>query len=301
MDGIRRYTWIGVLAAMALGLTWELPGGLPHWVVQGLLMTLLLLSCLELRPMDLAREALNGWAANLMVLAVVFLAVPLLLLPLRRLLAPATYAGLVLAGSMSTGLGVIFLAGLLGGSRSRALVLAVTASVLAPVAVPSVMSAFASRSVEIDFLAMSARTAFIVFVPLAAALALGRTAPGRWLSRHREAPSLAIFFTMIVVLVSTVRHIALLDPGRSLSLLALACALSLVCAGLAILAGGNRRQRITFAIAAGYRNFTLSTVLALTLFDEEVALPSVVYVLAGNLLVIGIQLLAPRRRGKGSA
>lgn len=281
---------------MAAGLSWDLPGRLPHWVVQGLLMMLLLLSCLELRPADLARQALGGWAGNLTVLAVVFLAAPLLLLPLRGLLAPPIYAGLVLAGSMSTGLGVIFLAGLLGGSRSRALVLAVTASVLAPVAVPSVMSAFASRSVEIDFLAMSARTAFIVFVPLAAALALGRTAPGRWLSRHREAPSLAIFFTMIVVLVSTVRHIALLDPGRSLSLLALAGALSLACAGLSALAGGDRRQRVTFAIAAGYRNFTLSTVLALTLFDEEVALPSVVYVLAGNLLVVGIQLLVPQSR-----
>jgi len=290
MESVRRYTWVGVLAGMVLGLSWGLPGQVSHGFLQGMLMTLLFFSCLELRPRQIIRDAGDDWARNASVVLVNSLASPLMLLPFRSHFAQATYTGLILSGSMSAGLGVIFLADLLGGSPSRALVLAVTSSVLAPISVPTVVYAFAARSVSIDFLAMSGRTAFIVFVPLVAAVLLGPTAAGGRLLRLKGPASLLIFFTMIVTLVSSVRQLVLSSIRESLMLISVVALLSVICAGLGMLSGKNPRQRMTFAIAASYRNFTLATVLALTLFDEEVALPCVIYVLVGNLMVVALQL-----------
>ena len=291
MESVRRFTWAGVLAAMTLGLVWDLPGRAPHWVLQGLLMSLLFLSCLELRPGQVLRDARRGLARNaLLLLVVVILASPLMLLPFRGAFDPQTWTGMMLAGTMSTGLGVIFLADVLNGSPSRALVLAVLSSVLAPLTVPAVVSVFASRTVRIDALAMSARTAFIVLLPLAAAMATGPTALGRRILRAKGPVSLAIFFGLIVTLVSSVSDLVLQSPARSLRLLGVVAALSVACALLGMLIAKGARQRMTFAIVASYRNFTLATVLALTLFGDKVALPCVIYVLVGNLMVVALQL-----------
>ena len=45
-------------------------------------------------------------------------------------------------------------------------------------------------------------------------------------------------------------------------------------------------------MVAGFRNSTLATVLVLTVFGESVALPSVMFVITGNLMVITLQLLS---------
>ncbi len=287
-----------MIAAMALGLLWKTPGRVPHWVLQGLLMSLLFLSCLELRPAGVLRDAGRDLPRNVLLLLVVMLAAPLMLLPFRGAFDPQTWTGLVLSGTMSTGLGVIFLADILNGSPSRALVLAVVSSVLAPVTVPAVVSAFASRSVSIDALAMSARTAFIVLVPLAAAMLTGPTALGRSILRTKGPVSLAIFFALIVTLVSSVADLVLENPVRSLELIGVVAVLSVACAGLGLLIARGGRQRMTFAIVASYRNFTLATVLALTLFGDRVALPCVAYVLVGNLMVVILQLAGGRVTGK---
>lgn len=290
MESVRRFTWAGVLAAMTLGLVWDLPGRAPHWVLQGLLMSLLFLSCLELRFGQVLREARRGLARNALLLVVVILASPLMLLPFRGAFDGQTWTGMILAGTMSTGLGVIFLADVLNGSPSRALVLAVLSSVLAPLTVPVVVSVFASRTVRIDALAMSVRTAFIVLLPLAAAMATGPTALGRRILQAKGPVSLAIFFGLIVTLVSSVSDLVLQSPARSLRLLGVVAALSVACALMGVLIGRGARQRMTFAIVASYRNFTLATVLALTLFGDRVAIPCVIYVLAGNLMVVALQL-----------
>lgn len=294
METLRRHSWLGVLVAMALGLLWALPGRIPHDVLQGLLMCLLFLSCLELRPRSVLVDALGSWRSTLSVILVVSLASPLLLLPFRWAFDADTYTGLILAGTMSTGLSVIFLSELLGGSPGRALVLAVISSVLAPFSVPAVVSVFAGGQVQIEFLSMTARTSFIVFVPLAAAIAVGNTGAGRRILKVREPVSMIIFLTMIVTLVSSVRHLILESPMRSVLLLGVVVALSLLCAGLGALAGRDGRERITFAVVSSYRNSTLATVLALTLFDEAVALPPVIFVLAGNIMVVALQLTGGR-------
>ena len=293
MGTLRRYNWLGILLATALGLLWAFPGRIPRSVLQAMLMTILFLSCLKLRPGDILRDALESWRRTLAVLLTVCLVSPLLLLPFRGLFQSDTYTGLILSGTMSAGLGVIFLSELLGGSPGRALVLAVVSSVLAPFTVPSVVALFAGGEVQIDFAAMSARTAFIVFVPLAAAVPAGRTSAGRWLLKIRRTVSQLLFFTMIVTLVSSVRHIILHDPLHSLLLTVVVTLLSLVCAGLGVLAGRGEKEKMTFAIVASFRNSTLATVLALTLFGEAVALPPVIYVLVGNLMVVGLQLFYP--------
>lgn len=293
MDELKRYNWLGVLLAMVLGLIWALPGRVPKSVLQLMLMTILFLSCLELRPGAILRDALESWRRTLVVILTISLASPLILLPFRGLFDADTYTGLILSGTMSAGLGVIFLSELLGGSPGRALVLAVISSVLAPFTVPSVVSLFAGGDVQIDFAAMSARTAFIVFVPLAAAVPVGRTSAGRWLMKIKRTVSQLLFFTMIVTLVSSVRHIILHDPLHSLLLTVVVTLLSLFCAGLGVLAGRGEKEKMTFAIVASFRNSTLATVLALTLFSEEVALPPVIYVLVGNLMVVGLQLFYP--------
>ena len=292
MKSTRGYGWIGILAATVLGLVWSLPGRVPHGVLQGLLMLILFFSCLELRPRVLLMEAGREWRPILAMLALLSLLSPLLVLPFRSFFDAGTYTGLILAGTMSTGLAVIFLSEQLGGSPGQALILAFISSVLAPVTVPAVVSLFAGGSVPIDFLEMSARTAFIVLVPLAAAVATGHTAAGRKLGRIRGPVSRVIFVTLIVTLVSSVRHLVLLDPARSMGVFCVAVVLSLVCAALGMLIGRGGRQKMTFAVVAGFRNSTLATVLALTVFDESVALPSVMFVITGNLMVITLQLFS---------
>lgn len=51
---------------------------------------------------------------------------------------------------------------------------------------------------------------------------------------------------------------------------------------------------MTFAIVAGFRNSTLATVLALTVFGESVALPPVMFIITGNLIVVTLQLFSRR-------
>jgi len=60
--------------------------------------------------------------------------------------------------------------------------------------------------------------------------------------------------------------------------------------------GRNKKEDITWAVVGTYKNFTLSSVIALSMFGPLAVLASVVYSILDNVILAPLQAIARRKK-----
>lgn len=293
---IKEFTWLIILVAMGFGLLYPNFGLAIQPYLSYLLMILMFLSCVNIEFVR-AWKHLKKIRKIVVSMLIIFVCSPLILLFFRKYFNDEIFLGMIIASVAPAGMSVVFLAKLLGGSDAKSLVIMFLSNLLAILMLPLLVWFFANTKVEIDVMSMLVNTLKLVMVPLVLAMFLRKYIVIRKIVESDGAYfSVIILFLLVIGVVSSVRSVILADINQSLRLTVLVTFLVLINFYLGMLLGSDTKAKITYAISNSYKNFTLTTVIALSLFNPTVALPSVVYTLVNNLLIAPAQWWFKNRR-----
>lgn len=291
---IKEYTWLIILATIAFSLLYPAPGLMLKPTVFYLLMGLMFISTLNVRPLEIVKNCKN-FHKKLIILAIIHLLSPLLILIFKPILTEELFLGFIIATVIPSGLAVVFLSKHYGGNETISLVITTISNVLSPITVPLLVFLFAQTSIEIDYLSMIRTMLTLVVIPLVLAQIVQRTPIKKPLNDASVYISIVLLTLIIIGLISPIQATIFSQPLLALYLFLVICTLHVIHFLLGYALGKTHAERISYGISASYKNFTLASTLALTLFGPMVALPPLMYALVNNLLLVPMQLFFTQR------
>ena len=262
------------------------------------LMILMFLSCLDI---DLKEfwEALKDFKIQALILLIVHLVSPLIILIFfRKFLSDEIFLGLILASVIPAGRASVFLVSIYGGKPVTALVISSISNALSPITVPFLVWLFAKTSIKVNPVEMGVAILWLVAVPIAAAILVRWLGWAKYLIKSASGLSTIFLFLIIIGIISPIRQVIIDNWEKSIWLVGLVMGLISFDFWLGWKIGKTKKDKITLAVTSSYKNYTLGTLVALSLFNPVVALPSIIYTITNNLLLIPIQILSRKNRVK---
>lgn len=287
-------TWLIVLIAIVLSFIFPEPGLFLKPYLSYLLMALMFLSCLDISLHAIFKE-LKDFKRKLLMLGVIHLISPIIILLLKPWLSEEIFLGLILASVMCSGMSIVFLAELYRGAAADALVLTTISNVLSPLIVPFLVWVFAKTLIKIDPLTISWTMVKLVVLPIILASIVRELNWRRKFHHHEADLSIIILFVIILGVISPLRETLMVHWGEAIRVSILVIVLNAIGGLLGYRLGRTRAEKITFTLAGSYKNYVLSLILALSLFNSLVALPALVYTLINNASLIPLQWIFSRK------
>lgn len=294
MNLIRKNTWFVVLLAITVGFIFPKTGLQLKPFLNYFLMALMFLSCLDINLKDIS-ESFVEYKKQILVLLIVHLASPLLVLFLKDYLSPEIFLGLILASTVSAGRSAVFLSNIYGGEPSKALVVTSISNIISPIVVPLVVWGLAHTAIRMNPMEMGGTILKLVIVPIVFAIIFRYFGLAKHLIKSSPSVSVLILFLIIWGIISPIKHIILGDLNQSFGLFFIVILLILIDFGLGFMIGSKKSEKITWAISSSYKNYTLATLIAMSLFSPIVALPAIIYTICNNLLLIPLQLIVSKK------
>lgn len=256
-------------------------------------MILIFLSCLEI---DLSQiwQTLKQPKLLFFELLIVHLASPILIyFLLKPFISPELFLGLILVSTVPVGRSAVFLSNLFGGLPEKALVISSLSNLISPLTLPLITYYFAQSTIKFDVIEMSSSMAIIIVVPFFLALILRHFNPIKKIIPHQTNISTVLVAIIVWGIIAPIHNQITSHLYLSLTLTLLSLILMSVNFGLGYLLGTNKSEKITYAISATYKNYSLATIIASITFPGliMVALPSLIYSISNNLLLLPLQFL----------
>lgn len=295
IETVRKDAWFIILIAIAISFVYPPIGFVLKPALPWLLMALMFFSSLGIDLKQVVKQ-LKNFSHILRVLLIIHIASPILVLFVRPLLSDELFLGLILASVTSSGLSVVFLSQLYGGKPADALAITSLSNILSPITIPFLVFVFAQTSITVDPIAMAFTIFKFVILPLVAAKLIQLTPLYTPIKKIKTPLSLGVLFFLIIAIISPVQQILLEDINRSLMLAGIVIGLSIITFILGWILSKQKTRKITYAICTSYKNFTLATVVALSLYSPLIALPAAMYTLINNVLLIPLQLLLLKKK-----
>lgn len=288
MNFFKHNIWAVVLLGLLFSFILPPIGILMSPFVQLFFMVIMFFSTLNISIRKVMTE-IHHPSKILISLFLIHLASPLLLLPLRGFFSEEIFLGLILASVVPSGISVVFLSKLFGGDPSRSLVITTISSLLSPITVPVLILLFAQTSIAISPFAMALTITKLVILPFCLARIVAQTKYKKSLDRYTLQVMLITLFLIIIGIISPLTKYVLSTLPLFMVLSGLVTVLNVILflAGFSI--GSTHEAKASYGITATFKNFTLSTVLALSLFNAEVALPAIAYSVINSFLLIPMQ------------
>lgn len=189
----------------------------------------------------------------------------------------------------------MFLSDLLGGEPPKALLIVTLVHLLSPLLIPLVVWAIALQEVAASFGAMAFLIAKLVILPLALAQVAKYLKLSKRLSAFSVSANIFLLFILIWGTIAPVRNFIFGNLWQSLMLLLTVILAVAIGLALSIWLGRTKKEDITFTIVDTYKNFTLSSVIALSLFGPAAVLGSVAYNVVDN---VGLAIFSSWSRKK---
>lgn len=287
---IKNNTWAVILLAILFSFVFPNFGSKLNPYLNYLLCVLTFLSCLDLKVKEII-DSLSDFKAISLSLLIIHLASPLIVFLLRDFFSPEIFLGMVIATTIPAGRSAVFLCNIYGGQPLKALVTTSLSNMISPITVPLIVWLLAHTVIKIDPISMGKTIVWMVILPLIAAYLFGKTRPGQKLNRHSSPISTFVLFLIILGIISPIKNVIIQNPTLTFALLIIICVLILVNFYLGAHLKSNPSEKITYALSCSYKNYTLATLLSLSLFSPTVALPAIIYTIANNLMLIPIKAL----------
>ena len=295
MKFLQKYFWVIVLASIALGFIWPEPG---LYLKPYLLYTLMLmmgLSCLKIDVKQL-KHVSKDWWRYLVLLAQVFLLPTFIAFFFQGVLEKDIFIGLIIASAAPAAAATVFTSDLLGGESAKALVASTLTYLVSPIVMPLVVLLFASQVIKVDFWAMVLLVTQVMILPLAIAQIVRR-----FKFHEIIIPKIMIINTLLLVIltwgiIAPTRDLILKNPAQVMILFGVVAVIVLVEIILSIWFGRTKKEDITWSVVDTFKSYTLSSVIALSLFGPLAVLGSVVYSIVDNLAIVGLNWWFKRRR-----
>jgi len=291
---LKKYTWVIIFAGIIFSFLFPEIGINFKPYLNYLLGFILFLSCLDLNFREILGSLID-FKAQALVLAITHLVTPIIVFFLRDYFSPEIFLGLIIAATLPAGRSAVFLCNLYGGNPSKALTVTSISNALSPITVPALVWVFAHTTIKVDTLQMSYTILYLVIIPLILALLVGKTKVGKSLNQFATPASTISLFFIILGIISPLRSIIFSNLLLSLILLLIVCLFCIINFFLGTLIKTDLTDKVTYGLSSSYKNYTLGTILSLSVFSPIVALPSIAYTVANNILLVPLQFLLNRR------
>lgn len=295
LDFIRKNTWFLILIAILISFLWPASGFLLKPYLNYFLMGIMFLSCLDIDLKEF-KNSFKNFRKQAIIILTSQLVGPIIILLLRPFLSDELFLGLILAAAIPIGRSSVFLSKIFGGDAIIPLVSSSISNALSPFTVPFLVLIFARTSIKIDPIQMGSTILWLVLVPIILAILVRMTGKVNFLIKQSSSLSTLLLFLIIIGIIGPLRETILSNWMSSLFLMLLIAALMIINFWLGWKIGKKREEKIALAITASYKNYTLGTLVALTMFTPVVALPSIIYTITNNLMLIPIQFFIEKKK-----
>lgn len=293
---LAKNTWLVIFVAIVISFAWPGFGEILNPYLNIFLMVLMFLSCLDIDLKEFIK-ALEDFKIQFLILLIVHLVSPLIVLVfLKGFLSEEIFLGLILASVIPAGRASVFLVSIYGGKPETSLVISSISNALSPIVVPFLVWLFAKTSIKINPVEMGTTILWLVAVPILAAILVRWIGLAKYLVKQASGLSVIFLFLIIIGIISPIRQVILDNWEKSIWLIVIVIGLISFDFWLGWKIGKTKADKITLAVTASYKNYTLGTLVALSLFNPVVALPSIIYTITNNLMLVPIQILTKRNK-----
>jgi bile acid:Na+ symporter, BASS family len=292
---IRKNTWFLILLAILVSFLWPIIGFKLKPYLNYFLMGIMFLSCLDIDLKEV-KENFKNFEKQTAAILISHLVGPIIVLLLKPFLSDEIFLGLILATVIPIGRSAVFLSKIFGGETTTPLVASSVSNALSPFTVPFLVLIFAKTSIKIDSLQMSSTILWLVLVPIVLAVLVRMTGKVNFLIKESSNFSTLLLFLIIIGIIAPLRETILSNWLNSIFLMVLIAILMMINFWAGWKIGKKREEKIALAITASYKNYTLGTLVALSMFTPIVALPSIIYTITNNLMLIPIQFFIERKK-----
>ena len=286
-----------VLAAVAFGFIFPGPGIFLKPYLVYLLMIMMFFSCLKIELKEMKKIPENWWRF-LILLVIIFFIPSMIIYFFHFWLEDMIFVGLIIAAAMPAGISIVFLSDLLGGEPIKALVVTTLTHILSPIVTPLVIWLFARKIVNIDFGSMVVLIGQLVIVPLILAQVVKRLSIYNKVLKVGGSLNLILLFLLVWSSIALARAPILENIYQFFISFFVVLLLLVVTVIFSVWFGRSRSEDITWAVSGTYKNFTLASVVALTMFGPVAMVGAAVYDVLDNLLLIPIKWWAVKNNPK---
>lgn len=288
MNFLKRHTWSVILLGVIISFAMPVFGILMSPFLHPLFMMLMFLSTLSINFSHVVSD-LKHPKKIILLLILIHLVSPLIVFATRFMFTQELYVGLIIATSVPSGISAIFLTHIFKGDTTQALITTTLSSLLSPLLVPLSIRLFAGSSINVDTFGLIMTSAKLIIVPFICAQYISRTSLQKTLTKHSDTLNVALLFCIIIAILSPVR--SYLTESLLLTLFLSTFIATLIVANFALgfALGKTLPEKIAGGLNAGFKNFALAMVLALTYFNGVVALPPIIYALVTSVLLIPLE------------
>jgi len=246
------------------------------------------LSCIKIDPKNF-RHLHKEWWRYLVILSFIFLVPTVCVYLFKSLVSSEVFIGLLIAAAVPSAVSVVFIADLLGGEPVKALVATTLAHLVSPIVTPFLVWFFAREIIQVDFVGMLILIIKLVIIPLVLAQIIRKIELHKHIVPNVSGINSILLFILIWGIIA---------PGKELlwnnhrqfffAILAVSAAL-LVETIVAIWFGRTKKEDITLVVVDSYKNFTLASVIAWSMFGPLALVGAVAYGVMNNLMIAPLQ------------
>lgn len=293
MKFTQKYFWLTILIGVLLAFIWPMPGLIIKSYLVYLLGLMMFLSCLKIELKDLGKIK-NDWWRFLILMIFIFILPPTLtyLAKLFIIKDEMIFVGMMLAAAVPCGISVVFISDILNGDPAKALTATTLAHLISPIITPAIVWFFAHKIIEVKFIDISILILKLVIIPLAAAQIIKYLNWQKTLSKISGTVNIYLLVLMLWGIMAPVRNLIMEKWQNSLLIVFVAIIIMLINAVLSAKFGRDKKEDITWMVVSTFKNFTLSSVIAMNMFGPVALLGSVAYGIVSNLSMIPMELLS---------
>lgn len=238
-------------------------------------------------------------------LFILHLAMPLIALGFGHLTFPGdayTITGLILAAAIPTGVSSFVWVSIYKGNIALTLSIILIDTILAPFAVPGILSLLIGESVHLDAAAMMSSLFWMIVVPSLLGMLLNEWTKGGvalvWTQRLNPFSKLAMAMVVAIngsVVAPYLANFNLRLAGLAVVIITLASTGYLLSYCFSILLGWTEADQVAIIFNGGMRNISAGAVLAVSYFPAPVAVPVVLGMVFQQMLASLVGFLLGRR------
>ena len=293
MKFTQKFFWLIILIGLSLSFIWPTPGLIIKPYLIYLLGTMMFLSCLKINLKDLS-EVKNNWWRYIILMFLIFIIPPTLvyIAKLFFIKDEMLFLGIILSASVPCGISVVFISDLLHGESHKALITTTLAHLISPILTPAIIWFFAHKIIEINFLEINILILKLVIIPLVLAQLFKYLNWHKTLTKISNTTNSYLLILMLWGIISPVRNIIINNWQTTLMVFLISAVIMAINTLISAKFGRNKQEDMTWMIASTFKNFTLSSVIAINLFGPIALLGAIVYGIVSNLFMIPMQLLS---------
>jgi len=295
MLNIRKYFSAIVLVTIATGLLFPGPGLFLKSYLTYILMAMMSVSLLkvDLKELNLVR---NDWYRYILIMFLIFILPTFLVWLLHPFLNMDVYISLIVVASAPSAVAVVFISDLLGGEPSKALVSTTTAHLLSPFLTTLIIWFFLHTTVNISFLEMLFLILKLVILPLIIANFIKRLPQYIKIVPYTLSINTLLLILLLLGIVGPARSLFFLNISQTVLAFGIVLLILMIEIPICFWFGRYKSESVTLAVIGTYKNFTLSSVIALNFFGSNALLGSIVFGVVANMMMLPLELFLDKSK-----